>query len=719
MKQLLQNLRDGAFTLIETPFPTRPPGFALIANRASLISAGTERSTVKAAQASLLGKARQRPDKVQQVLDNIKKEGLLATIAKVKEKLDQPKALGYSSAGVVLACDDGERRFRVGDRVACAGQDYASHAEVVVVPRNLVVPLPEPVSFAAGSFAAVGAIALQGVRRAQVGLGDRVLVIGLGLIGQLTWMLLQDCGCEVIGTDVAGYAVKTASDLGLARALVRGQQDVEGGCAALTDGQGVDAVIITASAKSNDPIELAGVVARERARVVVVGSVTMDVPRDPHYYRKELDLVISRSYGPGRYDAEYEEGGTDYPFAQVRWTEGRNMQAFLESIARGRVDAERLITHRFPITAAEEAYRIVSGERQEPHIGIVLEYPETCSGPDSVALRPAPALAKSGTLRIGFAGAGSFARSYLLPHLKGRSGIELVAVATARGYTAVDAAKKFGFARAAGDAAAITADPEIDAVFVATRHDQHAPLVAQALAAGKHVFVEKPLAIDRAGLRMVLAAAEGSGRIVQTGFNRRFSPLAVALRQMLAASAAPTQITYRVNAGPLPREHWLLHPEQGGGRMIGEGCHFIDLMQFLCDDRPARVHAVRFGDDANGAMTVTVEFVNGSIGVLIYQANAAPSVAKERLEAFAGGRGGIIDDWRKLELIGGRKTRTVSASGQAKGYAEELAAFLAAVATGRPALSLESQALTTVTTFAAIESFSTRAPVEIRVPSPA
>jgi polar amino acid transport system substrate-binding protein len=400
----------------------------------------------------------------------------------------------------------------------------------------------------------------------------------------------------------------------------------------------------------------------------------------------------------------------------VRWTEGRNMQAFLESIARGRTKATELITHRFPIADAEDAYRIVSGERQEPHIGIVLTYPEDIQRQQSITLKPVAVQAKAGAVRISFAGAGSFARSYLLPHLKDKPGVELVSVATAKGYTAVDAAKKFGFAEAAGDAAAICDDPRVDAVFVATRHDHHAPLALRALAAGKHVFVEKPLSIDLAGLAALLPVAEASGKIVQTGFNRRFSPLAVKLREVLAGSAAPVQITYRVNAGPLPLDHWLLHPEQGGGRMIGEGCHFIDLMQFLTGDTPARVTATRFGDDATGSMTALVEFSGGSVGVLVYQANASPSVAKERVEAFSGGRGGVLDDWRSVDLMDGRKTKKVSASGQAKGYAEEIAAFLGAIKSGQPAISLQSQALTTLCTLAAIESWTTRRPVDVTLP---
>jgi len=710
MKQLLQNLRDGSFSLCESPAPARPPGFVLVANRASLISSGTERSTVKAAQASLLGKARQRPDKVQQVLDNLRKEGLWATVRKVQEKLDQPKALGYSSAGVVLEADAGET-LRTGDRVACAGQDYASHAEVVVVPRNLVVPLPEALSFDEGSFVALGAIALQGVRRAQVGLGDRVLVIGLGLLGQLTWQLLADAGCIAIGTDVSAAAVTRARELGLGHCLPR-EADVLGLCSSLTQGRGVDAVIVTASAQSRDPLELAGLAARERGRVVVVGIVPMDVPRET-FYRKELDLVMSRSYGPGRYDPEYEEGGVDYPYAFVRWTEGRNMTAFLETLSHGGVRLDPLITHRFPIERAQQAYDIVSGKNPEPHLGIVLQYAEAPGRQSRVVLREIAPRATPGRLRIGFIGAGSFARGYLLPHLKGNPGVELVSVATARGYTARDAAQKFGFAEVAADPEAVLSDRRVDAVFIATRHDQHAPLVRLALERGKHVFVEKPLAVSPEHLAELAPALEKGGGVLQVGFNRRFSPLAVALKHSLAASQAPAQISYRVNAGPLPADHWLVDARQGGGRMVGEGCHFIDLMQFLTDEEPVRVSALSFGGDAQGCTSVLIELSRGSTATLVYQANASPMIPKERIEAARGGRAGIIDDWKQLELYAGRRRRRVKARGQAKGHAEELAAFLEAVATGRPAISIRSQLLTTAATFAVLRSIADRSSVEI------
>lgn len=715
MKQLLQNLRDGELSILEVPVPARQAGMVLVANRSSLISAGTERATVQAAQASLVGKARQRPDQVRQVLDNLRKEGLGATLAKVREKLDQPKALGYSTAGVVLEADPGEA-VRAGDRVACGGADYATHAEVVVVPRNLVVPIPGELSFAEASFATVGAIALQGVRRAGVDLGGRVLVIGLGLLGQLTWQLLEDAGCEVIGVDVSPAMVELAGRLGLRRALLAGRDDVEGACAALTDGHGVDAVIITAAAKSREPIELAGRAARERARIVVVGAVPMEIPREP-FYRKELDVVVSRSYGPGRYDPEYEEGGVDYPYPHVRWTEGRNMAAVLEAMARGRLRVAPLITHRFALADAARAYAIVSGKTAEPHVGIVLEYSESPSLATRVALRPAPAQPTPGRVGVSFVGAGSFARSYLLPRLKGRADVELVAVATARGHTAADVARRFGFAEAASDAKAVLADGRSQAVFIATRHDQHAPLTMAALEQGKHVFVEKPLAVTEDELAALLPVAARSGRILQVGFNRRFSPLAAALRETLAGASAPAQVTYRVNAGPLPAGHWLLDAAAGGGRVIGEGCHFIDLMQFLTGEHPIRVTAAGFGEETVGSRSVLLEMSGGSVGVLVYQANASPLLPKERVEAFAGGRGGVLDDWRSLELLEGRRSRTVRGRGQAKGFAEEVAAFMSALRSGIPAIPLESLAYTTAATFAALESIAQRRPVEVSLPA--
>lgn len=721
MKQLIQNMKSGEFSMVEAPVPARSRGYVLVRTVRSLISAGTERGTVKAAQASLLGKARQKPDKVKQVLDNVKKEGVSATVKKVQEKLDEPVTLGYSSAGVVLECDHDDPRLEVGMRVACGGQNYASHAEVVVVPRNLVVPVPdggsfEEVSFEEASFGTVGAIALQGVRRARVALGDRVLVIGLGLLGQVTWQLVRDAGAVPIGIDVSSNTVQMARDLGLKHAAVRGDDDVEGLCAALTDGHGVDSVIITAATKSKDPLELAGEVCREQGVVSVVGLVPMDFPRDP-YYMKELDLVISRSYGPGRYDPSYEEKGVDYPYGHVRWTEGRNMQAVLEAIGRGTLDVKSLITHRFAFGDAISAYDIVSGKNPEPHVGIVLEYPEEIRSEKLVPVipsgkHPAP---KAGAVAISFVGAGSFARSYLLPHVKNREGVRLASVVTARGFTATDIAKKFGFAAGASDPEMVFGDSSVDAVFITTRHDSHAHLVRRALESGKHVFVEKPLVMTPRELAELVPVAQEAGKIVQTGFNRRFSPLARHVRAKLARSQGPAHVTYRVNAGPLPKDHWLNDPEVGGGRIVGEGCHFVDLMQYLTGAAPVRLKASRLGEDHDGVTTALIDFADGSTGTLIYQANAPKSVPKEHLEAFRRGYGGIIHDWKKAEVFepGTSARRVYAKGGQAKGYAEEIEAFLKAIETGEPAITLESQVLTTAATFAILESASGGGVVEV------
>jgi polar amino acid transport system substrate-binding protein len=389
------------------------------------------------------------------------------------------------------------------------------------------------------------------------------------------------------------------------------------------------------------------------------------------------------------------------------------MGAVLEAIARGGLKVAPLITHRFPFLQAESAYELVSGKRQEPFVGIVLQYPEQVEARSRVVLKETAAQPAPGLLRVGFAGAGSFARTYLLPHLKGRAGVELVAVATAEGHSATDAARKFGFAEAVGDASALIRDDRVGVVFIATRHDLHGPLARMALAAGKHVYVEKPLAVSPAHLAELLPVAQSAQRVLQVGFNRRFSPLAAALHQVLAAASGPKQVTYRVNAGPLPAEHWSLNPEQGGGRMVGEGCHFIDLIQFLTGEAPARVTAAGFGGDARGATSVLIEMSGGSVGVLVYQANASGRVPKERVEAFCGGRGGIVHDWRWVELFDGRGVRKIKARGQAKGFAEEIVAFLEAVRTGKPAISLESQALTTAATFAVLRSIADHRPIEV------
>src|SRR5215203_4498616 len=492
MKQVIQNFKTGKLYVDQVPVPSLSKGMVLVENRFSLISAGTERSTVKVAKASLIGKAKLRPDLVAQVLQNIKKEGLKATLEKVQTKLDSLKALGYSTAGEVVASMDSKNYFKKGDRVACAGQDYASHAEVVSIPQNLVVKIPDNVSDEDASYTTLGAIAMQGIRQADPKLGEIVCVIGLGLLGQITCQLLKASGCKVMGLDISDKLIALAKELGADDAVHRNHSDIHALLSNFTNGQGFDSIIITAATSSNDPIELSAEIARRKGKIIVVGAVKMDVPRDPHFYRKELDLRMSCSYGPGRYDANYEENGNDYPYAYVRWTEQRNMQAFLQLIAQGRVNVKPLVTHTFTIDEAEIAYDIVMGKIKEPHIAILLKYPgneKKFSSRFSINSHPVQ------KANVGFIGAGSFAQSYLIPNVK-VSGASLDTVVTSKGITANNVANKFGFNNASSDSNDVLCNPDINAVFIATPHNSHARFVLEALKYGKHVFVEKPLAMQ-------------------------------------------------------------------------------------------------------------------------------------------------------------------------------------------------------------------------------
>ncbi len=713
-RQLLQNLRTGELTIRDIPANQRPPKFVTVNTRASLISAGTERSTVQAARASLLGKARQRPDQVRKVIESVRSDGLLATYSKVTQKLAEPKALGYSSAGVVLECDDSETTLRSGTRVACGGGDYAVHGELVTVPRNLVCPLPDAVTFEQGSFATVGAIALQGVRRAEPQYGETTLVIGLGLLGQLTWQLLASAGIRVIGTDVSSWAVELARGIGLQDALVRGVDDVEGECSRITNGKGVDRVLITASAPTSDPLELAGSVSRECGRVVVVGALPINVPREP-YYMKELDLVLSRSYGPGRYDPLYEESGIDYPYGRVRWTEGRNIGSFLHAVENGSLDVDSLVTHRFPIDKAGDAYKLVSGEQAEPHCAIVLDYEgtpvENPEQPDSAVPFEPPLQPGSTSHRIGFIGAGSFACKHLLPFLAKRGDVDLVAVATRRGSTSSEVARRFGIRNAVSSWEEVVESNEIDSVVIATRHDLHGMLACEALKRGKNVFVEKPLALTANELDEITSAFQNSGKILQVGYNRRFSSHAIRLKEALARSSGHTHVTYRVNAGPLPPEHWLLDSDIGGGRIIGEACHFIDLIQFLCDASVEQVYASGFDDESTGCWTTVLELDDGSTASLIYQANAPSFLAKEYIEAARGGSGGVIDNWTRSTVSLGRAARGTAKRVADKGFASELEAYLDGVRTGVAPIRLDELVTCSLASLAVVKSRSRRGPV--------
>jgi predicted dehydrogenase len=693
---------------------------ALVRTAASAVSVGTERTLLEFAGKSLLGKARQRPDLLRQTLDKARREGLLSTLDAVLNRLDQTLTLGYSSSGTVLEVGEGVRSVRVGDRVACGGGGYAVHAEYAVVPERLMALMPAGVSMESGAFVTLAAIVLHGLRLGGAQLGDRVAVIGLGLLGQLGAGLARAAGCEVLGVDLDPARVALAQQLGV-NAVTR--EEAPEAALAATGGRGHDLVLICADTDSSDPVELAGDIARDRAHVVAVGAVGLEIPRRL-YYEKELRFVVSRSYGPGRYDPDYEEKGRDYPIGYVRWTEGRNMAAVVEMLEQGRLEVGSLITHRFPIERGQEAYALIRERGREPFLGVLITYPQAeeaappARGKVPLARREVRAEKE---IRLGVLGAGQFATGVLLPALSGLRDVELLGIASASGRSAASAGKRFGFQYAASGPEEILGDQRVNTIAVLTRHHLHASLTERALEAGKHVFCEKPLALDRQQLERVVEAWRGSPGLLMVGFNRRFAPLALQMKAFLAPVAGPLAMHYRVNAGPLPGDHWLHDPEVGGGRMIGEGCHFIDFLTYLAGAEPTRVHAVGLPDDGRyqeDNLLVTLEFADGSIGSLHYLANGDRAFPKERVEVFGGGRVAMLEDFRRLEMVAeGRRQVERSRLRQDKGHRGECQALVEALQSGgEPPIPMGQLAAVTMATFAVIESLRASEPVEVDLP---
>jgi predicted dehydrogenase/threonine dehydrogenase-like Zn-dependent dehydrogenase len=713
MKQLLQNVKNGRTTVEEVPRPAPREGQALVKISASLVSAGTERMLVEFARKGLVGKARSRPDLARQVLEKARREGLLPTLQAAFNRLDQPMALGYSSAGTIVALGKGMQGFKAGQRVACAGGGYAVHAEYNVVPRNLLAPLPRSVDFESAAFTTLGAIALHGFRLAEPQIGERVAVIGLGLLGLLTIQMAAAAGCHVLGIELDPKRVQLAASLGL-QAVVR--RTAEPASQAFTANRGFDAVIICADTSSNDPIELAGLIARDRARVVAAGAVGLDLPRKA-YYEKEISFINSRSYGPGRYDPKYEEDGVDYPPGYVRWTEGRNLQAVVELMAEGKLKIAPLVTHRFPIEHGAQAYEVITGKRKEPFLGVLLTYADRGEKPAENRIRyQAPASRPSSAVRLGVLGAGLYANATLLPILRKDRNFELIGIASAGGLHARHSGDRFGFQYAASEAE-ILEDPQIDAVAILTRHDSHAGLAVQALKAGKHVFVEKPLAVDAEQLSSVVKALSvARAPLLTVGYNRRFSPFAARMKEILGNRSEPFHAHYRVNAGYLPPTHWTQDEKAGGGRIIGEACHFIDFITFLAGAAPVSVAAHALPDagkyrEDNASMTFS--FADGSIGVVDYLANGDRSFPKERVELFCGGMIAVLDDYLSLETVvdGGRKRWRTA---QDKGWRDEMAAFARAVrGEAGPPIPYEQLIGVTRAAFAAVESIRTRQPIDL------
>lgn len=706
MKQVEQNYRSGELRVAEVPAPRAGAGQILVATRVSLISSGTEKQLMDLAKASLAGKAMARPDLVRRVVRNVQRDGLRPTMEKVFAKLDTPIPLGYSLAGEVIEVGRNVTGFSVGDRVACAGAGFANHAEINVVPKNLAVRIPEGVDDEDASFATLGAIAMQGVRLAEPTLGERVVVMGLGLIGLISVQLLKACGCRVLGFDPmperAALAQELGADVAVSSALTES-------VANFTRGYGADAVLLTASTKSDEPINVAAEISRLKGRVIVVGLVGMTLDREP-FYKRELELKLSLSYGPGRHDPAYEISGHDYPLPYVRWTEQRNLESFLELIGAGKVTPKRLLTHRFPIADAKSAYKVM--EKGEPHLAMLLTYPEAPSeGVTRLIQRAAPKKAKKGGSRVSFIGLGNYAKGVLLPAVRKAGGVTLSHVATSTGLSAGHAGEKFGFASIATDADAIIASEDTDTVFIATRHDSHARLAADALKAGKHVFCEKPMAMNGDELAEVAAAAAAADTIFTVGFNRRFSPLLMKAKAALIPRAGPLVMLYRINAGAIPGDSWIQRDE-GGGRIVGEICHFVDTLTYLCGALPEEVSAVAARDLAD-AVSILIKFADGSTGTIVYSSVGDPNVPKEYLEIFASGRVILLDDYRRLNVTAnGKSTSTKGA--QDKGQLALVDAFLKAAQGGDEApIPLRELVAVTETTFAIEEAIRTGSVVVI------
>jgi predicted dehydrogenase/threonine dehydrogenase-like Zn-dependent dehydrogenase len=724
MKQVLQHARTGEITVAEVPAPQLLPNCVLVRIAASVVSAGTERASVEFAGKSLLQKARSRPDLVREVLSKVQRDGLFSAWQSVRSRLDQPQAPGYSSAGTVIAVGDGITDLQPGDRVACAGVGFALHAEVACVPRLLVGRIParnaaEEVPFDEAAFTTLGAVALHGIRTAEVKLGDLVAVIGLGLLGHLTVQLLKAAGCRVLGMDINKSRAELATHLG-ADAVAASAAEFRDLCIDQSRGYGVDSVLITAETPSSDPVNLAGAIARERAIVVAVGTVGIDIERRA-YYEKELDLRISRSYGPGRYDAAYEQKGRDYPIGYVRWTETRNMEAFLQFLAEKKVSVAPLITHRFPIERASNAYELITGKTGKPFLGVVIQYSGTCDESRILELVPEPAAVPPSEvsvdgISVGLLGAGVFATGTLVPALLAVGNATLAGVCTATGARAHHAAQKFGFRYCTTDEAQLIHDPGINTLVIATRHHLHALQVLAGLREGKHVFCEKPLCLAENELRSIvrsyLAIAAPRRPALMVGYNRRFAPMTARIKTFLTPISEPLALHYRVNAGYLPPDHWVNDREQGGGRILGEVCHFVDLLMFLAaspitevEARPLRNSGRYSGDN----VIISMRFANGSEATISYLANGDRAFAKERLEVFGGGAVAVLEDFRRLELMRDGTRQTIhSRWRQDKGHRGEWTAFAESVRQGREApISFDELVCSTLATLRIQESAAT------------
>ena len=702
MQQLTQKLGSGDMVIQEVPYPQLGKGMLIVKNHYSIISAGTEGSTVQAARKSLLGKAKERPQQVKQVFDTLKKQGPIQTYRAVMKKLDAYSPLGYSCAGEVIEVGEDVKDFKIGDMVACAGAGYANHAEIVSVPINLCVKLEASANMKDAAYNTVGAISMQGVRQADLRLGESCVIIGLGLLGQLAALILKASGVTVIGIDVADSAVEqaiknNAVDIG----LTRNSAGIEEQILNATNGIGADAVIIAAATTSLDPINFAGAIARKKGKVVVLGAVPTGFDRDPFWYRKELELKMACSYGPGRYDLNYEEKGIDYPVAYVRWTEKRNMEAFQALLATNKINIDYLTTHEFDFDNAKQAFDLVV-EKTEPFTGIALKYDVTkTASKTAITTSDSQALGK---INISFIGAGSYAQGNLLPNIPEHADVSRIGVLTNTGTTSKRVAEKFKFQFCASEEADVLND-KTNTVFIATRHDSHGSYVLKALEANMHVFVEKPLCLKEEELAQIIEAKQTSGKSVMIGFNRRFSPLTQKLKKAIGHNSMT--MIYRINAGAIPKDNWIQDMEIGGGRIHGEVCHFVDYLTYLNGSLPVKVSATAIPDanQLNDTINILLQFENGSSGVIAYYSNGSKSLTKEYIEVFSVGFSAILNDFKELKLYGKGKPKKSKLLNQNKGQKEMVDAFVnGLVSDGNAPIAFNEVVAVTKTCFSIIES---------------
>ena len=702
MKQLTQKLGSGIMNIQEIPYPQLGKGMVMVRNHYSIISSGTEGSTVLTARKSLIGKAKERPQQVMQVIDTLKKQGPIQTYRAVMKKLDAYSPLGYSCAGEVIEVGEAVTEFKLGDKVACAGVGYANHAEVVTAPVNLCVKLNDNANLKNAAYNTLGAIAMQGVRQADLRLGESVVIIGLGLLGQLSGHILRASGLNTIGVDIDFSRVKQSIDnQSVDQAFQRNENGLEERILELTNKQGADAVIIAAATTSLDPINFAGSITRKKGKVIILGAVPTGFERNPYWYRKELELKMACSYGPGRYDLNYEEKGIDYPYAYVRWTEKRNMASFQELLEKKRINIDYLTTHEFKFEDAPKAFDLVV-KKSEPFTGIALKYDTKIEKIEKKIL-----IGKKSTasiINISFFGAGSYAQGNLLPNIPKNSNLIRKGIMTNSGTTSKRVAEKFNFEFCTSKEQDLL-NNETNTLFIATRHDSHAQYVLKGLNSGKNIFVEKPICLKESELVEIIETYNKVQKPIMIGFNRRFSPLVKKIKNKFGNEKM--SMIYRINAGNIPLDSWIQDSDVGGGRIIGEVCHFIDLLTYINGSMPKKVSAFAL-PDANGlndTLNISLLFKNGSIGTIAYYANGAKSLQKEYLEVFSRGTTIILDDFKSIKIYEKGKTQTKKLINQNKGQKEMVESFLNGLLNeGRSPIPINEVFAVTHATFQVINS---------------